>query len=337
MDLVTGGCGFIGRHLVAALRARGRPVRVLDLRPWTGAPEGVAAIAGSITDGDVVLRAMDGCERVFHLAANPNLWAADPGEFDRVNHQGTRNVLEAARKCGPSRVVHTSTESVLKNWRTMPGGRQSLIDETVHLGVDDVPGPYCRSKFLAEDAARRAAEDGLPVVIVNPTMPLGPDDELLTPPTRMLLGFLNGANPAYLDCEFNLVDARDVALGHILAAERGRVGERYILGGVNLRLPDLLAELSRLTGLSMTRRRVPYALALAAAFVSEAMANVTGKPPIAPITGVRLARSSMAFDCRKARTELGWMPRPLAETLADTIDWLDRRGLLSRRPRPRES
>jgi dihydroflavonol-4-reductase len=330
LNLVTGGCGFIGRHLVEQLAARGERVRVLDLRPIAGSLEGVEQVVGSVTDPAAVARAMDGCERVFHLAANPNLWAPDPKSFDAVNHQGTRRVLDAAQKLGVQRLVYTSTESILKSYRAPRQSVRALIDETVVLTLEDMPGPYCRSKFLAEEAAREAARGGLPVVIVNPTMPIGPGDDLLTPPSRMILGFLNGETPAYLDCEFNLVDARDVAAGQNLAAEKGRVGERYILGNVNLSLGALLAELQRLTGLPMPRTRIPYALALASALVSEGISNVTKKPPVAPLTGVRLARTSMAFDCSKARTDLGWSCRTLEQSLRDAIRWMSGKGLLRR-------
>jgi dihydroflavonol-4-reductase len=330
LNLVTGGCGFIGRHLVEQLAARGERVRVLDLRPIAGSLEGVEQVVGSVTDPAAVARAMDGCERVFHLAANPNLWAPDPKSFDAVNHQGTRRVLDAAQKLGVQRLVYTSTESILKSYRAPRQSVRALIDETVVLTLEDMPGPYCRSKFLAEEAAREAARGGLPVVIVNPTMPIGPGDDLLTPPSRMILGFLNGETPAYLDCEFNLVDARDVAAGQNLAAEKGRGGERYILGNVNLSLGALLAELQRLTGLPMPRTRIPYALALASALVSEGISNVTKKPPVAPLTGVRLARTSMAFDCSKARTDLGWSCRTLEQSLRDAIRWMSGKGLLRR-------
>jgi len=330
LSLVTGGCGFIGRHLVEQLAARGERVRVLDLHPLDSPPAGVEQVVGSITDPATVARAIDGCEQVFHLAANPNLWAVDPEIFDRVNHQGTRRMLEGAQKAGVRRFLYTSTESILKSYRAPKQSARALIDENVQLTVDDMPGPYCRSKFLAEQAAREAAAGGLPVVIVNPTMPIGPGDYLLTPPSKMILGFLNGETPAYLDCEFNLVDARDIAAGQILAAEKGRVGERYILGHVNLSLGDLLAELQRLTGLSMPRTRVPYALALASAVVSEGLSSITKKPPLAPLTGVRLARTSMAFDSSKARDDLGWSCRPLQESLRDAIRWMSGRGLLRR-------
>jgi dihydroflavonol-4-reductase len=330
LNLVTGGSGFIGRHLVDALLARGERVRVLDLRPISPLPERVEMAIGSITDAGHVARAMAGCDRVFHLAANPNLWAPDPKSFDAINHQGTRRVLEAAQKANVARFVYTSTESILKSYRAPKTSERALIDESVVLTLDDMPGPYCRSKYLAEQAAREAAAGGLPVVIVNPTMPIGPGDGLLTPPSKMILGFLNGETPAYLDCEFNLVDARDVAAGQVLAAEQGRVGERYILGNVNLSLGELLASLQRLSGVKMPKARVPYALALVSALVSEGLANLTKKPPMAPLTGVRLARTSMAFDCSKARNELGWQCRTLDASLTDTMRWMSGQGLLRR-------
>jgi len=315
---------------VEQLAARGERVRVLDLRSLGATPAGVEHVVGSITDPATVARAMDGCERVFHLAANPNLWAPDPRSFDVVNHQGTRRMLEAAQKAGVQRFVYTSTESILKSCRAPKGSARALIDEKVRLTLEDMPGPYCRSKFLAEEAAREAAAGGLPVVIANPTMPIGPGDTLLTPPSKMILGFLNGETPAYLDCEINMVDARDIAAGHILAADKGRVGERYILGNANLRLGELLAKLHRLTGLPMPRTRIPYALALVSAVVSEGISNMTKKPPIAPLTGVRLTRTSMAFDCSKARGELGWSCRTLEQSLCDAISWMSGCGLLRR-------
>jgi dihydroflavonol-4-reductase len=332
--LVTGGCGFIGRHLTTLLSRRGYRVRVLDLQDWPDAPAGVEIRRGSILDKATVAGAMEGIQLVFHLAANPNLWAPDPRTFHEVNYEGTCRVLEAAAEAGVSRIVYTSTESILKNVRARNGSDAALIDESVELALEDVWGAYCRSKFLAEEAARRAAKSGLPVVIVNPTMPVGPGDGLLTPPTRMLLGFLNGATPAYMDCEFNLVDARDVALGHLLAAERGRFGERYILGGENLALANVLELLREMTGFPIARCRVPYRLAYFAGLISEGIARLTKRPPLAPLSGVVLARSSMAFDSRKARGELGWASRPLRQSLQDAVLDLQSRGLLRRDLRP---
>ncbi|MBI2255659.1 MAG: NAD-dependent epimerase/dehydratase family protein [Proteobacteria bacterium] len=337
LSLVTGGCGFMGRHLVSLLSARGERVRVLDLRDWPQSPDlpvpaNVELRQGSIRDRAVLTRAMAGVDRVFHLAANPNLWAADPATFHEVNYEGTCRVLDAAAEAKVARFVYTSTESILKNINAPRASQNALIDEKVRHTVNDVPGPYCRSKFRAEEAAQAAANGGMPLVIVNPTMPIGPGDFLLTPPTKMILGFLNGTTPAYLDCDFNLVDGRDAALGHFLAAEHGRIGERYILGHENLSLGRLLKELEGLTGLSMPKRKVPYWLAYVSALVSEGAANITKKPPMAPLTGVRLARSSMAFDCSKAQRELHWQCRPLIQSLRDTVLDLQRRGLLRRQP-----
>jgi dihydroflavonol-4-reductase len=332
--LVTGGCGFIGRHLVTLLAQRGYGVRVLDLQDWPEAPVGVEVRRGSILDRAAMAEAVQGVQLVFHLAANPNLWAPDPRTFHEVNYEGTCRVLEAAAQAGVERIVYTSTESILKNIRARNGEAAALIDESVELAIDDVWGAYCRSKYLAEREALRAAKAGLPVVIVNPTMPVGPGDGLITPPTRMLIGFLNGATPAYLDCEFNLVDARDAANGHLLAAERGRIGERYILGGENLALGHVLDLLREMTGLPIARTRVPYAFAYVAGWISEGFSRLTKRPPIAPLTGVLLARSSMAFDCRKARRELGWHTRPLRQSLMDAVVDLQSRGLLRRDLRP---
>jgi dihydroflavonol-4-reductase len=331
---VTGGCGFIGRHLVTLLAQRGYGVRVLDLQDWPEAPVGVEVRRGSILDRAAMAEAVQGVQLVFHLAANPNLWAPDPRTFHEVNYEGTCRVLEAAAQAGVERIVYTSTESILKNIRARNGEAAALIDESVELAIDDVWGAYCRSKYLAEREALRAAKAGLPVVIVNPTMPVGPGDGLITPPTRMLIGFLNGATPAYLDCEFNLVDARDAANGHLLAAERGRIGERYILGGENLALGHVLDLLREMTGLPIARTRVPYAFAYVAGWISEGFSRLTKRPPIAPLTGVLLARSSMAFDCRKARRELGWHTRPLRQSLMDAVVDLQSRGLLRRDLRP---
>ena len=332
--LVTGGCGFIGRHLTTLLAQRGYRVRVLDLQDWPDAPAGVEIRTGSILDRETMASAVEGVQLVFHLAANPNLWAPDPRTFHQVNYEGTCRVLEAAAKAGVERIVYTSTESILKNINARNGEAAALIDESVDLAIGDVWGAYCRSKDLAEREALAAAKSGLPVVIVNPTMPVGPGDGLITPPTRMLVGFLNGATPAYLDCAFNLVDARDAANGHLLAAERGRIGERYILGGENLALGHVLELLREMTGLPIARCRVPYNLAYVVSMISEGIARLTKRPPVAPLTGVVLARSSMAFDCRKARRELGWVCRPLRQSLMDAVLDLQRRGLLRRSLQP---
>jgi len=338
--LVTGGSGFIGSHLVELLQARGDRVRILDLAAPARPDPALDFRRGSITDAECVRSATAGVETVFHLAANAGLWAPRKQDFLTINQTGTRTVMTAAAEASVQRVVHCSTEAVLKG-RNPPGAIASrtssnpVTDESVQLRFEDMFGPYCQGKFLAEQEAFAAARRGLPVVVVNPTVPLGPGDRRLTPPSRMVLGFLNGNYPAYLDSTLNVVDARDVAVGHLLAAERGQSGERYLLGHENIRLGELLALLHDLTGLSMPRRRVPYWLALSVSAVQEFVADtVTKQPPSAPLTGVKLARSHLTFSNRKAREQLGWTCRPLRKSLLDAIRDYQQRGLLQR-PVPR--
>ncbi len=333
--LVTGGLGFIGQYVVQALRSRGYPVRILDLATPEEPLADVHYIQGSITDRPLVEEAMQGVQWVFHLAANAGLWSPRKQDFLTINQTGTRNIMAAAQAAGVERVVHTSTESILK---TDKGASPDVIDESVQLTLADMVGAYCQGKFLAEQEAFAAADRGLPVVIVNPTIPIGPGDRRLTPPSRMILGFLNGDYPAFLNSTLNMVDARDVAIGHLLAAEKGRVGERYLLGHTNLELRELLALLGDLTGLPMPTRQVPYWLAYSVSLVQEFMADhLTHRPPAAPLTGVRLAGSPMRFSHAKAQEELGFSGRPMRESLADAIAWYQKRGLLKRQPPHRNS
>ncbi|MDG1891595.1 MAG: NAD-dependent epimerase/dehydratase family protein [Verrucomicrobiota bacterium] len=327
VSLVTGGLGFIGKHVVDQLVHRGDRVRVLDLRAPEKPLDGIDYRMGSITVREDVRSAMNGVSRVFHLAAKAGLWASNKDAFYEVNQLGARQVFEEAERAGVKRIVHTSTESILKSFRTKPSCK--MIDESVDLSLEDMPGHYCRAKFLAEQEALLAAKRGLPVVVVNPTIPIGPGDATLTPPSRMLLGYLNGQYGAYLETRMNMVDVRDIATGHLLAEEKGRVGQRYILGGTNLNLSDLLRELERVSGRQMPKRRVPYWLALAYSYFSEGWANLSGRPPAAPITGVRLARSSMVFNNALAVQELGLSFRPLRVSLLDEIRWFHEQGYLS--------
>jgi len=264
---------------------------------------------------------------VFHLAAIPELWLPDKRVFEQVNTRGTQQMLDAAARAGVRRFVYTSTESIVVGTRK----RRGSADESTRVTLDDMPGPYCRSKFLAEAAARRAAHEGLPVVIVNPALPIGAGDLRLTPPSRMLLGYLNGDYAAYLDFSLNLIHVDDVARGHLLAAERGRVGERYMLAGENLQLSELLAVLHELTGLAMPRLRVPWIVALGTAAISEFIADhISHKEPVAPLTGVRLARRQLTFDNRKAREELGLSITPARVALQEVINDFRARGLIRR-------
>jgi dihydroflavonol-4-reductase len=326
IDLVTGGCGFIGRHVVAALRAGGASVRVLDLAPADDLPTDVEFVAGSILDAPHLDAAMAGVRHVYHLAGIAKLWARDRADFDRINGEGTTVVLRAAAAHRVERVIHCSTEAILLPKR----GGAALIDETVQPTLANMPGPYTRSKLKAEQAVAAAVQSGLNALIVNPTVPIGPGDRNFTPPAAMLAMFLNGQSPAYLDCVLNLADVRDVAAGMVLAVERGRSGERYILGGDNLALRDILQLLERLSGRQMPKRAVPPWLALVSAAVTEWAADtVTGRVPAATREGVRLALRSGPFDSHKARSELGYRTRALQETLADAVRWLSTAGVAS--------
>ena len=325
--LVTGGAGFVGRHLLRLLLARGRPVRVLDLPgvPLDDVPTGgLEVMRGDIRDPAAVRRAVHGCDWVLHLAAIPDLWAPRLRDFHEVNYRGTCHVLAACRRCGVRRVVHVSTESILSR-----PGHTRLIDEDVAPRVADMIGPYCRSKFRAERAAWRAACQGLPVTIVNPTVPVGPGDRRLCPPSRMIVDFCCGRIHAVLNCELNLIDVRDVAAGIALAAGKGRVGRRYILGAENWDLGAVFDRLSELTGRPAPRRRVPYAAALAFAAMAEWYATcVTRRRPLATITGVRLTRRRMHFDNSRAVRELGLRARPVPDALADAVAWFREQGMV---------
>ncbi len=322
--LVTGGAGFIGRHLVGILVKRGAQVRVLDLGHEPALPADVEFIQGSITDEKIVSQAVSGQGWVFHLAANAQLWARDKTLFERVNHLGTKNILTAIARAqnGPSRIVCTATEAVLIGKRTPKG--PVTLDETANPHEEEMLGPYCLSKYRAQMSALKAAKDGLPVVIVNPTLPMGPGDWGMTPPTRMLAGFIGGQTPAYLDTVMNIVDVRDAALGHILAAEKGVVGARYILGGHNLRMVEFLDRLGKISARSMPRLAVPYSVAFITALVEALVGDLTGRVPRAPLTGVRIARHKVYFDIKKAREELGFTPRALDDTLTDAVAWLNK-------------
>jgi dihydroflavonol-4-reductase len=269
-------------------------------------------------------RALAGGRWVYHLAANPNLWARDRNEFESVNYQGTIHVLDAALAAGAERILHTSTESILTK-----ASSDGPIDENVKVSEADTVGAYCRSKLLAEQYAFFLASEGLPIVVANPTMPVGPGDRGLSPPTRLIRDFCRGALPAMMDCTLNLIDVRDVARGLFLVMERGAPGRRYLLGNANLTLANLLAVLGELTGVSVPRWSVPYSFGLGVAWLSEFIADhFTGRPPKATLTGVRLAKRIMHFDSSRSLEELGLMPRSIRESLADTVFWLRTTGQL---------
>ncbi len=321
LSLVTGGAGFVGRHLVEALTARGERVRVLDLeKGYLG-----ETIRGSIEDPAVAAQAVEGVDTVFHLAGNAQLWARDGAAFDRVNHLGTRMMLEAARAASVKRFIYCSSLTTLVGVGTPVGA--SSVDESVRLAPEEMLGAYPRSKLLAE---RAVEQSGLDAVIVIPTEPLGPGDESLTPPTRMILDLLARRTPATIECTLNFVDVRSLAEGFIAARDKGRRGERYLLGGENVPMQRLLDTLEGLSGKRMPRTQLPYAVALLAGVVDTSLiSRITGKAPKAPLTGVRLAGRRVAFSSEKAKSELGWISAPFEPSLKAALDWFRAKGLVA--------
>jgi len=314
--LVTGASGFLGWHLASLLLERGHSVRAL-VREGSSvcAVEGVHCFTGDLRDAASIERAVAGCALVFHAAADYRLWAPDPRELYRSNVDGTRHVLEAARKAGVERVVYTSTVGCIG----VPPG--SLGDENTPVALEDMAGDYKRSKFLAEQVALEFARGRLPVVIVNPTAPIGDHDVKPTPTGQIVLDFLNGAMPAFIDTGLNVVDVRDVAVGHLQACERGRQGERYILGSENLTLAQILGTLAEITGREAPTLRLPYVVAYCAGACSTGWARVTGNPPRVPLDAVRMAKKKMWVTHEKARRELGFDPRPARVALCRAVEW----------------
>ncbi len=327
---VTGASGFIGANLVHELTARGHSVRAL-LRPGsdTRGLEGVdyERVEGDVSDSAALAKGLRGCDWCFHVAASYHLWLRDYAPMYAANVDGTRNVLQAAGDAGCSRIVYTSTVGCIGLPREINGG-VTPTDESTPVSEAQMSNHYKLSKWKAEVVARDLAAKGLPVVIVNPSAPVGPRDVKPTPTGKVIVDFLNREMPAYLDTGLNWVHVRDVAVGHILAAEKGRVGERYILGHAdgNWTMKDAFAVLAEITGLPAPKFRVPYAIALAAAHVDETISRYTGKPPKAPVGGVRMARYKMFFNPAKAIRELGLPQTPPKQALADAVDWFRARG-----------
>ena len=318
--LVTGASGFLGWHVARVLIDRGYAVRAL-VRPGSRVRElAVEAVTGDLRDPRSLAPAVAGCGLVFHVAADYRLWAKDPSELYRSNVEGTRNLLEAAAHAGVRRVVHTSTVGTIGIPPQRPG-EFALGDEQTPVSLDGMAGHYKRSKFQAEQVALEFARGGLDVVIVNPTAPLGDHDVKPTPTGRIVLDFLVGRMPAFIDAGLNVVDARDVAEGHLLALERGRAGERYILGSENLTLAEILERLAKMTGRRPPKVRLPYAVAYCAGICSTAWADLTGAPPRVPLDAVRMARKRMWVSDAKARRELGWNPAPAATALERAVEW----------------
>jgi dihydroflavonol-4-reductase len=319
ISLVTGATGFLGSHLTRWLIQRGDEVRVL-VRPGseTGALAGLPAehVCGDLRDPSSLVAAVDGVCRVFHVAADYRLWARNPGEIYDSNVVGTRHLLEAARRAGVQRFVYTSSVATLAVPR-----RDGLPDERTQAGLEEMIGHYKRSKYLAEQDVLSAARSGLPAVIVNPTTPVGPGDWKPTPTGRIILDFLNGRMPAYVETGLNLVPVESVAVGHWLAAERGRVGERYILGGRNMTLKEILDLLASISGRPSPRICLPLGLALIAAYADECASRLLGREPRIPLEGVRMARHKMFVKCSKAEAELGFQAGSIEGALERAVRW----------------
>jgi dihydroflavonol-4-reductase len=327
--LVTGATGFIGWHVARQLLERGQRVRALVRDPARSAKAlaeleriepGLEIVPGDLRDEDSLRSAVEGCGVVYHVAADYRLWARRPEEMYRSNVDGTRNLLAAARKAGVQRCVYTSTVGCIG----MRSGELGTEDSPA--GLDEMQGAYKRSKFLAEKIALEFAGDGYPVIVVNPTAPVGDHDFRPTPTGKIVVDFLRGAMPAYLDTGLNVVYVGDVAAGHLLACERGRPGERYILGGENLTLQQIFGELEALTGMPAPKLRIPYAVAYAAGIASTGWAAVTGREPRAPLDGVRMARKKMWVRHDKAARELGYTARPAVEALQRAAEWFQANG-----------
>ena len=325
--LVTGATGFVGAAVAKALCSAGWQVRALarkssdrsNLRNMT-----VEIVEGDLADAASLERALAECAALFHVAADYRLGARDPKSLYRTNVDGTRRILTAARTAGVGRVVYTSSVATIG----IPANA-SPGDETTSVSLGDMIGHYKRSKYLAEEVAREAARSGMSVVIVNPSTPVGPGDIKPTPTGRLVLDAAAGKMPAYVDTGLNIVHVDDVAAGHLLAYERGRSGERYILGGQDMTLQEMLGVIAVLVGRKPPAIRLPYAAILPIAYVAEAFARLSGRTGRITLEGVRMSRKRMYFSSGKAVSELGYRFRPAVEAFADAVYWFRERGLLN--------
>jgi len=322
---VTGATGFVGNHVARALAEQGAELRLL-LRAGSN-PANIESlnaerVIGDLRDAASIEKAIAGCEVVFHVAADYRLWVRDPEQMYHANVEGTKAILEAARKNGVRRVVHTSSVATMGFT-----GNGHPVDENFPVAFDNMIGPYKRSKFMAEQVAIEAGRSGMDVVIVNPSTPVGERDIKPTPTGRIIVDFLKKKFPAYVDTGLNLVDVRECARGHVAALDKGRSGERYILGGENLSLKQILDKLGAITGLPSPKLKVPYVMALATGVVDEVVTGrILGREPRVTIDAVRMGRKKMFVSSSKAERELGWKAGPVDDALARAVDWFRQHG-----------
>jgi len=318
--LVTGASGFLGSHVTRQLVARGEEVRVLMRASSTNravADLSLEYVTGDLRDPAALDRAMQGVKRVFHVAADYRLWARRSREIYDSNVGGTKNILEAAKRAGVEQLIYTSTVA------TIAVDRPQLPNEFTDGKLQEMIGHYKRSKWMAEKEALNAAKHGLPVIVAMPTTPVGPWDWKPTPTGKIILDFLNGKLPGYVETGLNFVGVEECAAGHLLVADKGKVGERYLLGGENLTLKAMLDMLSRITGLSAPRMKIPHGLALGVAYANTALSRLVGREPDIPIEGVKIARHMMFVDCSRAKRELGFQPGSVAAALERAVRWYE--------------
>jgi dihydroflavonol-4-reductase len=325
--LVTGASGFLGSHVARQLVARGEDVRVLMRASSTNravADLSLEYVTGDLRDPASLDRAMKGVKRVFHVAADYRLWARRSKDIYDSNVGGTKNVLEAAKRAGIEQLIYTSTVA------TIAVDRPQLPNEFTDAKLEEMVGHYKRSKWMAEKEALNAAKQGLPVIVAMPTTPVGPWDWKPTPTGKIVLDFLNGKLPGYVETGLNFVGVEECAAGHLLVAEKGKVGERYLLGAENLTLKAMLDTLSKITGLSAPRLKIPHGLALGVAYANTALSRLVGREPGIPVEGVKIARHMMFVDCSRAQRELGFQPGSVAAALERAVRWYEANGYIAK-------
>ena len=321
--LVTGATGFLGSHVARQLVARGDEVRVL-MRPSSNnraiSDLSLEYVTGDLRDAASLERAMNGVQRVFHVAADYRLWSKNPQEIYDSNVGGTKNLLAAARKAGVEQLVYTSTVA------TIAVDRPELPNEFTDAKLGEMIGHYKRSKWMAEQEVLQAAKEGAPAIVAMPTTPVGPWDWKPTPTGKIILDFLNGKMPGYVETGLNFVGVEECAAGHLLVSERGKMGERYLLGAENLTLKELLDALAGITGLRAPGMKIPHGVALGVAYVESAFSRLIGKDPQIPVEGVKIAKHKMFVDCSRAQRELGFQPGPPAAALERAVRWYQANG-----------